>query len=38
MTQQPRAIIDHAEEHRLVPFTARRDHFERAVVCINMPE
>src|ERR1700693_3397868 len=38
MTQQPRSIIDHAKEHRLVPFTARRDYLERAVVRIKMPE
>src|SRR5260370_38912266 len=38
MTQQPRRIIDYAEENGLVPFAARRDHLERAVVRINMPE
>ncbi len=28
MTEEPRPIIDHAEQHGLEPFGARRDHFE----------
>jgi len=38
MIQQPRPIIDHTEQHGLVPLTPRRDHFERAVMRINLPE
>ncbi len=37
MAGKPRAIIEHAEQDRCVPFAARRQHLARAVMTIPVP-
>src|SRR5271165_4539354 len=38
MADQPRLVIEHAEQHRSSPFAARRQHFSGTVMTIPMPE
>ena len=38
MADQPRMVIEHAEQHRCSPFAARRQHFSGTVMTIPMPE
>ena len=38
MADQSRMVIEHAEQHRCSPFTARRQHFSGTVMTIPMPE